>query len=978
MVQTNLIRSGSYLNTGKTFGEMLRFLRHRSQLTQAELGIALGYSAAMVTRLENGERMPDVALVKLLYPEALGIAHDPVLVAQLIELAAIAREGDRQSNLLQVEVAPVPVNNLPRQLTKFIGRRKELSQVIRLLGENQLVTLTGAGGVGKTRLALEVAHSVLLEYPDGVRLIELASVHDAAMVPYTAAQVFNLAEMSHNGLFDALSSFLQNKHVLLVLDNCEHLVGACSKFVEDLLLTCPYMHVLVTSREALNVPGEVTWRVPPLCASEASSLFQCRVQAIRQDSEAAVEPQAVVQDICRRLDGIPLAIELAAARVQVLLVEQIAERLTDRFHLLTDGARTALPRHRTLRATIDWSYALLAEPERILFQRLAVFVGGWTLDAAEAVCGDQEMALGNRMLQASPTIPSSDILDLLASLVGKSLVVTENTGGSMRYRLLDTLREYAGDRLREANQIDVLRDRHLAYYVMFAEQADVDMARLPVRAWITLLETESGSMNATLSYCKVNAEDPSYAEAGLRIAVSLGLFWKFHRYDPVILMWLQASIAWSHTIQQVSGQAMALQSRSLFLLWALPLSFTDHWKKPEALDKVAEDCLAQCRMTGDMLSAGYILYAQKELALSINDYQRAKEKVLEGLSVFETLHDTRGVWLAIFSIGSIFNMLNEHQELYTLLERTTNYLRELGDNKYYGDLQYMQAMLMLRLGKPDQAAVLFELLMNWADECDSVLDSWSILNLLTIADQPRALRCAEAYLARRRQLGDQETIVVALQQLGRILIDGGDYVRARTILDECVALWRTLGPVQLWVGMDRALYTRAIATRFEGDYRQAIADLDECDRLAKEAGNAWLHAYSLWQRGYVKLSIGDIEAAKGHFKESLRQFEKRGASKDYHPLLFAAIGQTLSMQARGMTQRAMRLAGAAAAFEYETRLNSAHEQYLYNEFMADARLCIEAQTGHADPALVAAWDEGQAMALNKAVAYALDSESFGT
>jgi predicted ATPase/class 3 adenylate cyclase len=342
-------------------------------------------------------------------------------------------------------------NNLPIQLTSFIGREREMREVKALLTQTRLLTLTGSGGCGKTRLALQVAADLLEDYPDGVWFIDLSVLTDPALVPGTVVATLGIHEEPGRPALTTLAEALKPRTLLLILDNCEHLVGACAQLAETLLQTCPNLRIVATSREALGIAGEVAWRVPSLSLPqphelahpdslaritqyEAIRLFIERAEAASSDFRVTPHNLRAIVQICQRLDGIPLAIELAAARVKALSVEQIASRLDDRFRLLTGGSRTALPRQQTLRAMMDWSYELLNERERTLFRRLSAFAGGFTLEAAEAVCADEQ-------------IPSYEIVDLLTNLVSKSLVVFRDE--EARYKLLETVRQYARDKLLE-------------------------------------------------------------------------------------------------------------------------------------------------------------------------------------------------------------------------------------------------------------------------------------------------------------------------------------------------------------------------------------------------------------------------------------------------------------------------------------------------------------------------------------------------
>ncbi|MCA1554786.1 MAG: adenylate/guanylate cyclase domain-containing protein, partial [Chloroflexi bacterium] len=385
-------------------------------------------------------------------------------------------------------------NNLPVQLTTFIGRERELAETKRLLATTHLLTLTGPGGTGKTRLSLQLAADVLDTFADGVWLSELAPLADPALIPLTIANVLGVREQPTRSLNAVLRDFLRDKCLLLILDNCEHLIEACAQLADEVLHASPQLRIVTSSREPLGIAGETVFRVPPLSVPvlspefnlsgstqdtalsmenfESVRLFGERAGAVRADFVLSDANANAIAQICVRLDGIPLAIELAAARVKSLSVAEIAARLDNQFRLLTGGSRTALPRQQILRALIDWSYNLLSEPECVLFRRLAAFAGGWTLEAAEAVCGEQSSvnrepsvmsSEASRQFTVHSSLLTDEILDLLDSLVNKSLVIAEPRDGDTRYRFLETIRQYARDKLLESGESERVRDRQLDY-----------------------------------------------------------------------------------------------------------------------------------------------------------------------------------------------------------------------------------------------------------------------------------------------------------------------------------------------------------------------------------------------------------------------------------------------------------------------------------------------------------------------------------
>jgi predicted ATPase/class 3 adenylate cyclase len=427
-------------------------------------------------------------------------------------------------------------HNLPVQLTSLIGREAETAEIKQRLEKQRLITLTGIGGAGKTRLALRVAEEVLDQYANGVWFTELAGLADADLVPRSIAAVLGMRESSSRALLEQLQDYLHDKELLLVLDNCEHMIAECAAISDALLRACPKIKILASSREALGVAGEVAYSVPSLGVPELNSpisveeishftavqLFEERVRHTHADFRITPGNVSAVAQICRRLDGIPLAIELAAARAGVLGVEQIAERLDHRFRLLTGGSRTAMPRHQTLRASIDWSYSLLEENERILLLRLSVFYGGWTLQMAEEVCGFNGL-------------DEFGIIDGLVQLAHKSLIIVETEAdGSARYRMLETIRQYANEKLLDSDESAAARDRHLAAFERLTMRAKPHLRTHQQVEWLDRLETEIDNLRAALTW----ALERNVLQ-GLRTASALFWFWHIRGYRDEGEQWLR-------------------------------------------------------------------------------------------------------------------------------------------------------------------------------------------------------------------------------------------------------------------------------------------------------------------------------------------------------------------------------------------------------------------------------------------------------
>jgi predicted ATPase/class 3 adenylate cyclase len=502
-------------------------------------GPALNRAARLMAAAHGGQILLSAATASLLR-QAGGQLID-LGEHRLRDLAAVEHVYQLAGPDLRPEFPPIHsletyAHNLPLQLTSFVGRESEMAQVKRLLSTTRLLTLTGPGGTGKTRLALQAAAELLDLYPGGAWLVELATLTDPSLIGQAVAAALRVREQPGRPLDEVLVDYLRYKRLLLLLDNCEHLVEASARLADWLLHACPELTILASGREALSIAGEVTFQVPSLPVPPVTNgagpepavsplgyaairLFVERAQAARPDFRLTEGNAEAVIQICRRLDGIPLAIELAAARIKLLSPEQIAARLSDRFRLLTGGSRTALPRQQTLQALIDWSWDLLPEPEKRLLRRLSAFAGGWTLEAAEAVVGSED--------DPEPL----DVLEGLAQLVAKSLVMVGDDG---RYRLLETIRQYARDRLWEASESEALRERHAGFFLELALEAEPHLVGPEMVRWLQRLDVERDNLRAALEWAL-----DSRPELALRLAAALAMYWSRHAQTTEARRWLE-------------------------------------------------------------------------------------------------------------------------------------------------------------------------------------------------------------------------------------------------------------------------------------------------------------------------------------------------------------------------------------------------------------------------------------------------------
>jgi predicted ATPase/DNA-binding SARP family transcriptional activator len=668
-----------------------------------------------------------------------------------------------------VERTPVPRGkakpNLPVPLTSFVGRTRELGEIRAKLERARLVTLTGVGGGGKTRLAIQAAHQRAADFADGAWFVELAPLADAADLPSTCAAVFGLREQAGLSIQEMLSEYLREKELLLVLDNCEHLLTACAKLAQTILQGAPRVRMLATSRESLNLSGEALIVVPPLSLpdakhvtfenmadSDAAQLFITRASFNLPTFTLNQSNLEAVAQICRRLDGIPLAIELAAARVRALSPEQIAARLDDALAVLTRGSSGMPARHQTMRAVLDWSDALLTEQERVLFWRLSVFAGGFTLDAAEQVSGDREQ---ERMRDREPTprhplMPSSLILDLLSNLIDKSLVyvLEVESNEEARYGLLEPIRQYAREKLESVGEQETVCARHLAWCVELGARMQAELEGARQAAGLAYLEREHDNLRGALEF----ALHSEHRELGLRLATALERFWMMGGHSIEGRSWLKqllGSESPGDTLEPAAARIdPAIRARALGVASALAWRHNDFAEADAFNQKV----LGMWTELKNQAGIAQVLRQMGEVARMRGEYALAVELHQQSLSLSRELADKRGIATALSNLGATWSEQGDYARASEFYQEGVELVQAFGD-------VWLIALFKNNLGVA-----------------------------LRIQDPQRAERLHRESLTLRQSLNDHYGVAISLRNLAELALAREDWMRARTLFMESMSI----------------------------------------------------------------------------------------------------------------------------------------------------------------------------------------------
>lgn len=808
-------------------------------------------------------------------------------------------------------------NNLPMQPTPLIGRSGDLAAARNWLQHQhlRLLTFTGPGGTGKTRLGLQVAADLLDDFPDGVFFISLASITNPDLVAGAIAQTLGVREAAGQPLAERLKDYLRQKQVLLLLDNFEQVLSS-APLVADLLATCPQLTVLVTSRAPLHLRGEHEFPVPPLALPDARrqftaetlsqfaavALFIERALAVKPDFAVTNDNAPAVAEICSRLDGLPLAIELAAARSKVLPPQAMLWRLGRRLSILTGGARDLPPRQQTLRAVLDWSYDLLNDREQTLFPRLAVFAGGFTLGAAEAVCpATDELKI--------------DLLDGMESLVDKSLVrQDEQADGDVRFVMLETVREYAFERLAQSQEAEALERQHAAYYLRLAAEGSRHLQGPKQGTWIERLEREHDNMRAALRWFITRGE----AEQGLRLGAALRSLWAQGGYLSEGRAWLAKLLAMPAALAPATARAWAmLAAADLARLQGEDAEARVH----------IETSLAILRGLGNRQGVGVALFTLGMVALDQDDEATARSSLEESLAIGQEL-DLRAGMAEVLGrgLGTLALRQRNYDEARTLYEKALAIFRELKDTR-------MSAMMLTYLG-------------------GAALDE---------GDYQRAELLCQESLKLTRMVGAKPALSSVLFHLGRIALVRCDYAAARALFEECLALEREMGRRQ---ALARSLNCLGDVARFQGNYAEAKTCYDECLALFRAMGAKPSIAVLLHSLGHVALHQGDSRRAQMLFVEGLsleREFEHQQHIGEF----LAGLATVAAVD--GAPDRAARLFGAA-----EASLSASGDRLDLVDFGEDDRNLASLRAQVDTEVFAAAWAEGQAMTLEQSIAHGLE------
>ena len=959
---------GHDLVTGEhlAFGEVLKRYRVVAGLTQEELAERAHLSVRAISDLERGaRRTPYRETVRLLVVALELSAQDADVFGAAARRrtspsAAVPPSLSSAAQGSGAEVAGTARGALDGgvhtlTLTAFVGREREVELVRQRLlqPETCLLTLVGPGGTGKTRLALQVAEAMGATFPDGVSCVSLAALADASMILPTIALALGVTEAAGQALLARLSAFLRHSRTLLVLDNFEQIVSAAPTLTE-LLAACRHLKLLVTSRMPLHVHGERIFEVPPLSVPdpthlppleelsryEAVRLFVARAQDVQPDFALTSETALPVAEVCARLDGLPLALELAAARVRFLPPQALLSRLGSRLKLLTGGERDRPARQQTLRSALDWSYDLLDAGEQTLFARLAVFVGGCTLEAAAAVCN-------------APGDLPFDVLEGIASLLDKSLLRrAEGVAGEPRFVMLETIREYALERLAVSGEDVAINRQHAAYYLRLAEAAAPRLRGAEQTVWLNRLDAEHDNLHAALQWWLGGGD----ADVGARLAAALGCMWYVRGYLSEGRRWLASALE--------RGCMAPRPARATVLYWAGVLAW---WQSDlQQAVTLCEESRALFQAMGDKQGTASALRVLGNVALDQADYGRAATLIEESLALFQEVGDNVGSASALHNLGDTATRRGDYGRAAALLAEALALFQRLGDTEGIAYTLGDWGTLAWRQGDYSRAEALYT---ESLAQHRAVGNKWGIAALQARmgwmahvrGDDAQATKLYEQALALYRDLGNKAGLAYTLNGLGMVVYGQGDDAWASSCLEEALPLYRDVGNK---AGIALSLHNLGCVARSQGDSAQATAYITESLALRRELEDKRGIAEALHALGCVSLDQGDDGRAAALLGESLALFQDLG---DKQNIALALVQLGYLAHRRGAHGRAVHLCAAAAALRDALGAPlTPIERTTFERIVAAARAGLDEQMW------TAAWANGWAMALEQAIAEALE------
>ena len=773
---------------------------------------------------------------------------------QPVKLYQINSEG-LQADFPPLKTLDVRPNNIPIQLSSFVGREEVMNQLKDLIRQSRLLTISGSGGSGKTRLAMQVGADIIDDFENGVYISELASVSDPAFILQTIINSLGIKEEAGKTLKDSVTGYLKDKKMLIIMDNCEHLINECADLAEHLLIKCPDLKIIATSREALNCRGELTFRLPSLTLPDISvnntpeqlsvyesvRLFIERALAVNPLFRVNNENAPAVSGICNRLDGIPLAIELAAARIKILSVEKIYERLDDRFKLLTGGKRTALPRQQTLKALIDWSYNLLPANEKILWCRLSVFNSGWTIESAEEICSDD-------------IIFKEDVFDLMNLLAEKSIIIYDDAKD--RFRILETIKRYGEEKLRETEDADNFFLNHLNYYTKLSETAETKLNGEEVQNWLQVLESEHGNLQSAIEWSVLGNEN----EKGARLAGALGRFWDMRGYNSTGRRLIDI------ILENSAGVSKPVLGKTLN--WAGNLAkFQGDY---DVAEKFHEKSLSLRMEIGDERSIAESLNNIANTAFYKGDYGKAGKNYEVSLEYRRKIGDKNGIAASLSNLGNVAYFQKDLEKAQKFLNESLPLSREIGDKDAIANTLISLGNVAFEKQNFKQARIYYEECLALSRKLGNKRDIANALqNLGILSLDERKYDLSQKYyeesLSLRKEIGDKGPIAHSMNGLGSVALYKGDFLNAEILFEQSIEIFRKIKNKS---GLGYTLNGLGYAAYSLGNNEKAQRSFEEGLILNRESGDDRAVAHSLTGLGNLASANGDQEKSKTFFEES--------------------------------------------------------------------------------------------------------------